>query len=156
MVDVTQKRATDRAAWAGGALDCSPAAFAALKALALKKGDALVAAQVAGIQAAKSAHLWIPLCHPIRLTHVDVTYAWEARRNRVRWTVACRAKDATGCEMEALTGAAAVGLTLHDMIKAMDPWCVMHDVRLLRKTGGKAGDQRSERWIREPKNTSGR
>jgi cyclic pyranopterin phosphate synthase len=100
----------------------------------LPKGDALAIAQVAGIMAAKQTADLIPLCHPLPLSHVDVSVAAEADGVEITATVETTAQ--TGVEMEALTGAALAALTVYDMVKGVDPELVIEEVRLLEKTKG--------------------
>ena len=103
----------------------------------LPKGDALATARIAGIMAAKRTPDLVPLCHPIALSGVVVELEAEGAEVRVRATV--RTTDRTGVEMEALTAVAVAGLTLLDMVKAVDPAAVMDNVRVERKDGGKTG-----------------
>jgi cyclic pyranopterin phosphate synthase len=140
MVDVGQKPVTDREAIARGTVTVSAAALRLIRTGALKKGDPLQAARLAGIMAAKKTSALIPLCHPLPLSlvEVDVTptrkgFAIEAR---------VRTSARTGVEMEALTAVAVAGLTLYDMIKAVDKSMVIGDICLLEKRGGKSGDYR--------------
>ena len=137
MVDVGDKPATAREAVARGSITMSREALRQIRAGAVKKGDPLQAARLAGILAAKQTSSLIPLCHPLPLSsiHVDVSpgrrgYAIEAR---VRTTAQ------TGVEMEALTAVTVAGLTLYDMLKAVERGARLTDVRLVEKTGGKSG-----------------
>jgi cyclic pyranopterin phosphate synthase len=142
MVDVGDKAVTDREAVARGQVTMSAAARRAIRSGAVKKGDPLLAARLAGIMAAKRTSELIPLCHPLALAHVavDLTptrtgYAIESRvRNRGQ----------TGVEMEALTAVAVAGLTIYDMLKAVDKGMVIGDIRLVEKRGGKSGTYRQE------------
>ena len=138
MVDVGAKPATKRTAIAQAVVRTNAAAYRALESGALKKGDALAAARIAGIQAAKRTSELIPLCHPLQLSRVDVEIALAAPGTI---TVTCTAgcTGPTGVEMEALTGAAIGALTIYDMLKAMDRSATIADVRLLEKSGGKSG-----------------
>jgi cyclic pyranopterin phosphate synthase len=138
MVDVAGKEATAREAVATGRLILSAEAVAALRGGTVAKGDALGVARVAGILATKRVPELIPLCHQIALTGADVEL--DVTDTHVSITVTARTTDRTGVEMEALTGVAIAGLTLHDMVKAIDPTAVLTDIRLERKTGGKSGD----------------
>ena len=110
---------------------------ALLRAAALPKGDALAVARIAGIMGVKRTPDLIPLCHPIALHGVEV--ALELGDETVEIAATVRTADRTGVEMEALTAVAAAGLTLIDMIKAVDPAAVIDDIRVLRKEGGKTG-----------------
>lgn len=115
----------------------SPAAAQALRDATLPKGDAFVAAQLAGILAAKQTGNLIPLAHPLPLAHVDVTFAWEDDvRLRIESTASTSAQ--TGVEMEAMVAASIAALTIYDMTKAVDKGIVVESVRLLSKTGGKS------------------
>lgn len=142
MVDVSGKEASARVALATGMVRTTPEVIALLRANGLKKGDALAVARVAGIMAAKRTSDLIPLCHPIAITRAGVEFALDADTVHIEATVATT--DRTGVEMEALTAVAVAGLTLHDMIKAVDPAAVLGDVKVLRKEGGKTGV-----WTRE-------
>jgi cyclic pyranopterin phosphate synthase len=137
MVDVTDKNVTARTAVATGTLRTTAEVVELLLRDGLPKGDALATARIAGIMAAKRTPDLVPLCHPIALSGVTVDLETEGDRVHVRATV--RTTDRTGVEMEALTAVAVAGLTLHDMIKAVDPAAVMDGVRVERKDGGKTG-----------------
>ena len=102
------------------------------------KGDVLAVAQVAGILAAKRTHELIPMCHPLRLTGVDIAFTLEENAVRIRSKVKCNGE--TGVEMEALTAVSIAALTVYDMCKAVQRDMEITDVRLLRKSGGKSGD----------------
>jgi cyclic pyranopterin phosphate synthase len=139
MVDVGPKPETAREAVAAGRVEMQAATLAAIAAGAVPKGDVLAAARLAGIQAAKRTADLIPLCHPLRLTaiEVDLTPAPEAHALEIRARV--RAHDRTGVEMEALTAVAVAALTVYDMCKAVDRGMVIGVVRLEEKRGGKSG-----------------
>ena len=136
MVDVADKAPTAREAIAECTVRMAPETIAAVRA-GTAKGDALQVARVAGIMAAKRTPDLVPLCHPIALSGVVVELEAEGAEVRVRATV--HTTDRTGVEMEALTAVAVAGLTLHDMVKAVDPAAVMDNVRVERKDGGKTG-----------------
>ena len=140
MVEVGAKPETARTAIASGVVLVAPATARAIAAGRLGKGDVLGVARLAGIAAAKRASEWIPLCHPLRLTGIDVDL--RMRRDRVLITVLVRAFDRSGVEMEALTAVAAAALTVYDMCKAIDRGMTIGDVRLELKTGGKSGEWR--------------
>lgn len=141
MVDVGAKPSTKRIATAEAVIETSAAAYRALEKGALKKGDALAAARIAGIQAAKRTSELIPLCHPLPLERVDVAIALSPPAAvTVTCTVACTGQ--TGVEMEALTGAAIGALTIYDMTKAVDRSATITAVRLVAKSGGKSGSYR--------------
>ena len=138
MVDVGGKAATRRQAVATGRIAMSAQAAAAIAAGAVKKGDVLAVARIAGIMAAKRTAELIPLCHPLPLTSVTIDLAPDAGGIAVTATAATEGK--TGVEMEALTAATVALLTIYDMAKAIDKAMTIGDVRLLSKTGGKSGD----------------
>ncbi len=138
MVAVAGKPVTEREAVASGRITMSPEAAAAIRAGAIKKGDVLATARIAGIMAAKKTAELIPLCHPLPLTRVAVDLAPDETGVTVTATVATEGK--TGVEMEALTAASVALLTLYDMAKALDKNMIIGDIRLLSKTGGKSGD----------------
>ena len=137
MVDVTAKEPTARTAVASGVLRTTAEVVELLRRDGLPKGDALATARIAGIMGAKRTPDLVPLCHPIALSGVVVELEAEGAEVRVWATV--RTTDRTGVEMEALTAVAVAGLTLHDMVKAVDPAAVMDNVRVERKDGGKTG-----------------
>jgi cyclic pyranopterin phosphate synthase len=137
MVDVSGKGVTTRSATAAGLVRTTPEVIHLLRADALPKGDALAVARVAGIMGAKRTPDLIPLCHPIALHNVTVELT--LREAAVEITVVARTADRTGVEMEALTAVTVTGLTLIDMIKAVDPAATIDRVRVLRKEGGKTG-----------------
>lgn len=137
MVDVSEKAASVRRAVAVGTFRTTRAVIALLSEGGLPKGDAIATARIAGIMGAKKTPELIPLCHPLALSGVTVDFALG--EDSVEITAAVRTTDRTGVEMEALTAVAVAGLTLHDMVKAVDPEAVMDGVRVLSKEGGKSG-----------------
>jgi cyclic pyranopterin monophosphate synthase len=137
MVDVSGKQATARTAVACGVMRTTTEVVELLRRDGLPKGDALATARIAGIMAAKRTAELVPLCHAIALSSVAVEF--ELGQQEVRITATTRTTDRTGVEMEALTAVAVSGLTLHDMIKAVDPAAVLDSVRVERKDGGKGG-----------------
>ena len=138
MVDVAAKPATARRAVASGRIRMSPAALAAIRDGEAPKGDALAAARIAGIMAAKKTAELIPLCHPLALDAVIVDFSFEP--GAVRVTAAASLTGRTGVEMEAITAASIALLTIYDMAKALDKAMVIEDLALVAKTGGKSGD----------------
>jgi len=140
MVDVGPKPETARTAIASGSIAMAPATARAVRAGRIGKGDVLGVARLAGIQAAKRAADWIPLCHPLRLTGVDLDLA--VRGNAVAIAATVRAFDRSGVEMEALAAVAAAALTVYDMCKAIDRGMVISEIRLEEKRGGKSGTWR--------------
>ncbi|MFK3671203.1 bifunctional molybdenum cofactor biosynthesis protein MoaC/MoaB [Leifsonia aquatica] len=144
MVDVGGKAETDREAVARGLLRTTPAVVAAIAADDLPKADVLATARIAGIAGAKRTSDLIPLCHPLPLTSVRVDFALDREEGSVAIEAVARTHGRTGVEMEALTAVAVAGLTLHDMVKAVDPAAVLTDVRVVAKSGGKRGEWRRE------------
>ncbi len=141
MVDVSGKEQTTRTAVATGVLHTTAEVVALLGADGLPKGDALATARIAGIMAAKRTWELVPLCHPISLSSVVVDLALTDEAVLITATV--RTTDRTGVEMEALTAVSVAGLTLHDMVKSVDPAASLDAVRVERKEGGKSG-----LWVR--------
>lgn len=139
MVDVASKPETARLARAHGSICMRPETLAMIAAGESKKGDVLGIARYAAIQAAKRTPEWIPLCHAVRLTHVDVEFRLCAEQSRIDCIAVAEAIDRTGVEMEALTAVSAALLTIYDMCKAVDRGMSLTDVRLLEKRGGKSG-----------------
>jgi cyclic pyranopterin phosphate synthase len=142
MVDVTDKVQTQRVARAEAMVEMSPATVKLLRNNKLPKGNALEVARIAGIQAAKQTSGLIPLCHPLPLTHVDVSI--EIIRTGARIESTATTKAETGVEMEALMAASLAALTLYDMCKAVEKGISIGPIRLLEKSGGKSGH-----WIRK-------
>ena len=141
MVDVGGKQATARSATATGRIRMSGKALSAIAEGSSPKGDALAAARIAGIMAAKKTGELIPLCHPLALDAVTVLFKVEADAIRVTATASLTGK--TGVEMEAMTAASVALLTVYDMGKALDKAMVIEGVRLIAKSGGKSGDWRA-------------
>jgi cyclic pyranopterin phosphate synthase len=121
------------------------ATLAAVRAGQLAKGDVLGVARTAGIMAAKRTPDLIPLCHPLRITGVDVEFTLDSRRSTITVLARVRTVDKTGVEMEALTAAAVAGLTVYDMVKAVDKGIVLTDLCLVEKSGGKSGPWKRSR-----------
>lgn len=140
MVDVGDKAATARRATATGKILLAPATVALLRSGDLPKGDALSVARIAGIMAAKKTSDLIPLCHPLPITKIEVGLNVVADGVEIAVEVGVTGK--TGVEMEALTAVSIAALTLYDMVKAVDRACVITDIRLEEKSGGKSGDYR--------------
>ena len=143
MVDVTPKPETARVARARVTLRMRPATLAAIRKGTVAKGDVLGVARLAGIMAAKRTAEWIPLCHPVRLTGIDVQFALDRRRSAVAIETCVRTVDKTGVEMEALTAAAGAALALYDMVKAIDRGLSVTNLGLVEKSGGRSGH-----WVR--------
>jgi cyclic pyranopterin phosphate synthase len=142
MVDVTDKVQTQRVARAEAMVEMEPATVKLLRDNKLPKGNALEVARIAGIQAAKQTSGLIPLCHPLPLTHVDVSIDIIRTGARIESTATTKAE--TGVEMEALMAATLAALTLYDMCKAVEKGISIGPIRLLEKSGGKSGH-----WVRE-------
>jgi cyclic pyranopterin monophosphate synthase len=140
MVDVTAKAVTPRMAQARGFVRISRAALAQVRRRKTPKGDPLEVARIAGIAAAKRTAEWIPLCHPLPLTHIDVTA--RLCQNGVEVTSRVTATAQTGVEMEALVAVSAAALTIYDMCKALDKAMEITGIYLVEKTGGKSGPYR--------------
>lgn len=139
MVDVSAKAVTERTATARGRVVMAPATLAAITGGAIRKGDALAVAQLAGIMAAKRTSDLIPLCHPLPLASVGVTLTPDPAGNAVEIEATVKTAGRTGVEMEALTAVSVAALTLYDMAKAIDRGMRIEAVRLSRKAGGKSG-----------------
>ncbi len=140
MVDVGKKPPTERVAVAKGEVVMKPETLALIRAGALKKGDILTVAQVAGIMGAKRTSDLIPLCHPLPLTHVEVEFALRDDLPGVEITATARTVAQTGVEMEALTAVSVAALTIYDMAKAVEKTMRLTNIRLVRKHGGQSGD----------------
>ena len=140
MVDVGAKPDSERTAVAGGTISMQAETLRLIREGALKKGDVLTIARIAGIMAAKRTSELIPLCHPIALTQIDVTLALDDALSSIHITATARTTGKTGVEMEALTAVTAAALTIYDMAKAVDRGMVIGTVRLLEKHGGQHGD----------------
>jgi cyclic pyranopterin phosphate synthase len=145
MVDVSAKPETVREARARVVVKMKPATLAAVRAGQMAKGDVLGIARTAGILAAKRTPELIPLCHPLRITSVDIDFALDTRRATVTIEARVRTVDKTGVEMEALTAAAVAGLTVYDMVKAVDRGVTLTDLGLVEKSGGKSGNWKRPR-----------
>jgi cyclic pyranopterin monophosphate synthase len=137
MVDVTSKPATSRTAIAHAFVRMQPATVKALRRLKSPKGNPLEIARIAGITAAKRTAELIPLCHPIALTHVDVSA--KLCQNGIEITAEATATGPTGVEMEALVAASVAALTIYDMCKALERGMEITDLYLVRKSGGRSG-----------------
>jgi cyclic pyranopterin monophosphate synthase len=137
MVDVSEKAVTAREAVARGRITMSIGAVRQIRSGAVKKGDPLQAARLAGILAAKRTSELIPLCHPLALSHVDVRL--EPKRDGYIIEARVRTSAQTGVEMEALTAVSVAALTIYDMIKAVDKAMVIGEIRLVHKSGGRSG-----------------
>ncbi|MCG2675703.1 cyclic pyranopterin monophosphate synthase MoaC [bacterium] len=138
MVDISGKKATKREAMASADVIMKPRTLKTIKEGKMAKGDVLSVAKVAGIMAAKRTSELIPMCHPLEISNIDITFNLKGKdRIQIKSKVKCLGR--TGVEMEALTAAAVSALTIYDMCKAVDREMVISDMKLLKKTGGKNG-----------------
>ncbi|CQR53238.1 cyclic pyranopterin monophosphate synthase MoaC [Paenibacillus sonchi] len=139
MVDVSDKEITKRTAAARSSVEMAPGTLAAIKAGRIGKGDVLAVAQVAGIMAAKKTADWIPMCHPLPLTGIDIRF-WDNSEDRLYIEATVKTTGKTGVEMEALTAVSAAALTVYDMCKALQKDMIIGPTLLVQKSGGKTGD----------------
>ena len=143
MVDVSGKAETAREAVAHAVVRMARTTLRLIRLGNAPKGDVLGVARTAGILAAKRTHDLIPLCHPLRITGIDVTFALNQRRGELTIEARVRTVDKTGVEMEALTAASVAALTVYDMVKAVEKGVTITEIKLMEKRGGKSG-----RWVR--------
>jgi cyclic pyranopterin phosphate synthase len=143
IVDISEKAITHRSAKTEGFIVMQPETLNLIRTEGHKKGDVLAIARLAGIMACKKTADLIPLCHPIILTHVDITFNIDSANHKVQCISTVKTIGQTGVEMEALTATQISLLTIYDMCKGMDRGMVIESVRLLEKEGGKSG-----RWQR--------
>ncbi|MEH7444028.1 cyclic pyranopterin monophosphate synthase MoaC [Bacillus sp. JJ1122] len=150
MVDVSDKHVTVRTAIAHSSIIVNEDIYIRITENKMKKGDVLAVAQVAGIMAAKKTSEIIPMCHPLPLTGIDLSFDWEQNGNDyiLNITASVKTKGNTGVEMEALTAASACALTVYDMCKAVDKGMVIGKTYLVEKTGGKNGDFKREEKLK--------
>ncbi|WP_342424305.1 cyclic pyranopterin monophosphate synthase MoaC [Paenibacillus sp. FSL E2-0178] len=139
MVDVSEKEVTSRTAAARSRVQMDPETLAAIKAGRISKGDVLAVAQVAGIMAAKQTSAWIPMCHPLPLTGVDISFS-DNSKDELYIEATVKTTGKTGVEMEALTAVSAAALTVYDMCKALQKNMIIGPTLLVSKSGGKNGD----------------
>ena len=139
MVDVGDKPVTAREAEAEGTVYVNATTFELIERGEIKKGDVLAVAQVAGIMAAKRTADIIPMCHPVAVTGVDISFKPDRERGTIGIGATVRCKGETGVEMEALTAVTVAALTIYDMCKAAQRDIKIGEIRLLRKSGGKSG-----------------
>ena len=143
MVDVSAKAENERIAIAKGEVVMKKETLEQVRSSAIKKGDVLTVAQIAGIAGAKRTSELIPLCHPLPITHADVVLLLDDSLPGVTITATVKTTGKTGVEMEAMTGASVAALTVYDMCKAMNKAIRIEDLHLVSKTGGKSGDYHS-------------
>jgi len=139
MVDVSEKNETNRQAIAAGLIALSPLVYGMIRQGTVKKGDVLGVARIAGIMAAKKVDQLIPLCHPLAITGVDITFSFNDEQCTIEVEATVSITGRTGVEMEALTAVSVAALTIYDMCKAVDKTMVISGIRLLRKSGGRSG-----------------
>jgi len=140
MVDVSEKSVTLREAVACGSIYLNDETFGLVMRGEVEKGDVLAVAQVAGIMAAKRTFELIPMCHPIAVTGVDISFAPNEKDHLIGITATVRCRGETGVEMEALTAVSVAALTIYDMCKSVQKDIEIGDIRLLKKTGGESGE----------------
>lgn len=142
MVDISNKSESVRTAEACSSVTVNEEIYRKINENKIEKGDVLSVAQVAGIMAAKKTSDWIPMCHPLQLSGVDLSFEWEEESDKFRLHIKgqVKTKGFTGVEMEALTAVSAAALTIYDMCKALDKGMVIGATYLEEKTGGKSGD----------------
>lgn len=146
MVDITEKSDTARVARAQAIVRMQVSTLQAIKDGAVKKGDVLAVAQVAGVMGAKQTPALIPMCHPLMLTSVDISFEFKDLEGRLIINTQVKTTGKTGVEMEAITAAAVAALTVYDMTKAIDRWMEIESVKLVEKSGGKSGHLLREKF----------
>jgi len=139
MVDVSEKGDSVRVARAQAVVCMQPATLVMIRDGAIKKGDVLAVAQVAGIMGAKQTPGLIPMCHPLLLSGVDLHFDLDEEKSRILVYSEVKTTGKTGVEMEAITAVSVAALTIYDMCKAVDRWMEITDIALLEKAGGKSG-----------------
>jgi cyclic pyranopterin phosphate synthase len=144
MVDIGDKPETERFAIAGGQVSMKTETLDLIRIGAMKKGDVLTVAKIAGIGAAKRTSELIPLCHPLPITHIDVTLTLDDSLPGVLITATVKTTGKTGVEMEALTAVSVAALTVYDMAKAAEKTMKIQNIRLIEKHGGRSGDVLNE------------
>jgi len=147
MVDISDKKITARKAVAQSSVRMDKQVYENITELKIKKGDVLAVAQVAGIMGAKQTSNIIPMCHPIPISGIDLSFHWEILEDNQYELIIhseVKTKGSTGVEMEALTAASIAALTVYDMCKAIDKSMVIGPTFLLEKSGGKSGDYKRE------------
>jgi cyclic pyranopterin phosphate synthase len=139
MIDVSNKKDTQRLATATACISMSKDTLRMVKENEIPKGDVLAVAQAAGIMAAKKTADLIPLCHPLMITSISVDFSFPVKKSAVAIEATVKGRGKTGFEMEALTAAAVTALTIYDMCKMFDQAMTITDIHLIKKTGGKSG-----------------
>ena len=149
MVDVSEKSITHRSAISEGYIEMRPETLQIIVAGTHKKGDVLAVARIAGIMASKKTSELIPLCHPLPISHVELSFTVEMAINSIRCQTLVKTIGQTGIEIEALCATQIALLTIYDMCKAVDRGMVIRSVRLLEKDGGKSGLWRSTEVLKD-------
>jgi cyclic pyranopterin phosphate synthase len=149
MVDVSEKSITHRSAISEGYIEMLPETLQIIVAGTHKKGDVLAVARIAGIMASKKTSELIPLCHPLPISHVELSFTVEMAINCIRCQTLVKTIGQTGIEIEALCATQIALLTIYDMCKAVDRGMVIRSVRLLEKDGGKSGNWRSTEVLKD-------
>ena len=144
MVDVSAKPFSQREAIASGEIQMQGETLRLIESDQMAKGNVMAAARLAGIMAAKKTGELIPLCHPLPITHCEVTFKVPETNDRILITASTKITAQTGVEMEALTAVTVAALTIYDMCKALDKGIEIREVVLQKKSGGKSGDYRAE------------
>ena len=146
MVDISEKQETVRTAVAVSSVEVGKEVYQKIISHEIGKGDVLAVSQIAGIMGAKKTADVIPMCHPIALKGVDISFSWNQKETNylLNIKVEAKTKGSTGVEMEALTAASICALTIYDMCKAIDKSMVIGPTYLIEKTGGKSGDFKRE------------
>ena len=139
MVDVSKKKETVREAVVRGSVFMNPKTFKSILSGKIAKGDVLAVAKVAGIMAAKKTSEFIPMCHPLNLSHIEINFYPSKEESRIDIEAKVKIKAQTGVEMEGFVAVATAGLTIYDMVKAIDRGLVLSNIHLVKKTGGKSG-----------------
>ena len=139
MVDVSAKDATQRTAVAQGVVFMAPSTLELIQTQAVKKGNVLETARIAGIMAAKKTAELIPMCHPLNITHAAIDFFPDNATSAIRIEASVRVLGQTGVEMEALTAVSVAALTIYDMCKSHDKKMIISDILLMEKSGGKSG-----------------
>ena len=139
MVDVSDKPQTARVAIAQGIIVMTPETLEKIQDQAVKKGNVLETARIAGIMAAKKTSELIPMCHPLNITHVQIDFFPDNEKSAIRIEASVKITGQTGVEMEALTAVTVAALTIYDMCKSYDKEMIISDIMLVEKSGGKSG-----------------
>lgn len=139
MVDVSNKDDTERVAVAQAVVLMLPTTLELIKTGGMKKGNVLSVAQVAGIMASKKTSELVPMCHPLMITSVDINFDFDDKNGQIIIIATVKTTGKTGVEMEAITAASVAAITIYDMVKAVDRWMVIKEIKLMEKDGGKSG-----------------